>query len=133
VLHNQVVSAQSEEGAMGEICWICNATKKEQLCFTHISSSTPREFSGNQGSAAMVTWYLSQNRGDLITFISDYDDAKSLPFGLKLEEIRTWPDKTDEVINELINQGILKDHGNSFEDEDDPKNVYIRNLQNIWQ
>ncbi len=59
---------------MGEMCWICNATKKEQLCFAHIGASTPGEFSANPEAAAIVTWYLSHNRGDHITFLGDYDD-----------------------------------------------------------
>lgn len=118
---------------MGEVCRVINASKKEQLCFTHIGSSTPREFSGNPDSAAIVTWYLSQNRGDLITFIGDYDNFENLPFGLTHNEIGSWPDKTDIVVNELIENGILEDHGNTFEDEEDPKNVYIRDLRNVWQ
>ena len=43
---------------MSEMCWICNASKKEQLCFEHVGASTPREFSSNAAAAAIITWYL---------------------------------------------------------------------------
>ena len=72
---------------MSEMCWICNATKKEQLAFVHIDASTPRELAGNPAASAIISWYLSQNRGDLITFVGDYDEPDSLPFGLTFDEI----------------------------------------------
>ena len=117
---------------MSEMCWVVNATKKEQLHFTHIGAATPREFAGTPAAAAIVTWYLCANRGDAITFISDYDDFDNLPFGMKAEELDAWPDKTDEIVNVLVEQGILEDCGRRFEDETDPQNVYIRDLRNCW-
>jgi len=114
---------------MSEMCWICNASKKEQLCFEHVGASTPREFSSTPAAAAIVTWYLSQNRGDLITFIGDYDNPKELPYNLTFKEIESWPDKTDDVINALLNEGVLQDYGNRFEDEEEPNNIYIRDLR----
>jgi hypothetical protein len=102
------------------------------MAFVHIGVSTPREFSGNNAAASIVTWYLSRNRGDSISFIGDYDNERELPYEVSWDEIDTWPDRTDQVVEELIENGILKDCGRTFEDEDDPENVYIRDLRNCW-
>jgi hypothetical protein len=117
---------------MGEMCSIFNATKKEQISFDHIDASTPRECAGNSASSAIIAWYLSTNRGDRITFIGDYDDTENLPFGLSSEEIYSWPDKTNEIVDALIENKILEDHGKNYEDVDDPENIYIRDLRNCW-
>ncbi len=117
---------------MGETCKIINASKKEQLNFTHIRASTPREFAGNPAAAAIVTWYLNINRGDYIAIVGDYDDSERLPFGLTYKEIDSWPDRTDEIVANLIEEQILKDFGRVFEDEEDPNNVYLRDLRNCW-
>ena len=42
-----------------------------------------------------------------------------------------YKDVTEEVINELIDNQIIKDYGLIYIDEDDPE-IYIRDLRNIW-
>jgi len=116
---------------MGAYYSLINATKKEQLSFTHVNAAKAREMPGNPASAAIVTWYLIKNRGDYISFITDEDIDCPIQ-GIDIREILNWPDVTDRVIDELINEEILGDFGKSYIDEDDPDNIYLRDLRNIW-
>ena len=114
---------------MSETCRICNATKQEQILFTHIGASSPGELISHEAAAAIVSWYLNANRGDLITFVGDYDDPESLPFYLTFSQLRDWPDRTDRIVRAMIDEDILEDHGKSYVDEEEPDVIYIRDLR----
>ncbi|MEO1580213.1 MAG: hypothetical protein AAFR91_00095 [Pseudomonadota bacterium] len=117
---------------MSEMCMLCNATKKEIVSFDHLSAYSPREITGSSISSPVVVWYLHRNRGDKITFLGDYDDPSSLPFSLKIEDVLNWPDRTKDVIGELVDMRILSDHGILYPD-DEETDLFIYDLRNIWE
>ncbi|WP_144394377.1 hypothetical protein [Pleionea sediminis] len=59
---------------MGVEYILVNETKKEMVCFSHLNGSKMRELAGNAAQSAVVTWYLLNNRGDQIQFVSDTQD-----------------------------------------------------------
>lgn len=116
---------------MGVEYILVNETKKEMVSFSHLNGSKMRELAGNAAQSAIVTWYLLNNQGDQIQFVSDtYDDW---PFNTgSREKAWSYPDKTDEIVSELIKQEILRDNGMLHVDEDEPETVYTRDIINVW-
>ncbi len=110
---------------------LINQTKKEKISFYHLPVSTINEISGNPVSASIVTWYMLNNQGDEIQFVSDTNNDWPFSSGIRGDQ-ENYQDKTDSLITKLINMGILKDNGIAYQDEDDPKNVYIRAISNVW-
>jgi hypothetical protein len=96
-----------------------------------MDGTSARELAGNPAQAALVTWYLLNNQGDSIQFLSDtYDDW---PFSSgQRNDVTAYEDVTPKYIGVLIEQGILANDGMLYVDEDDPTNVYILNLKNVW-
>lgn len=116
---------------MGVGYQLVNQTKQERVSFSHLPVDKKREIVGNPVAAALVTWYLLENQGDEIQFVSDtYDEwpFKSGPKG----DVFNYSDQTEALISALITAGILQDNGIEYEDEDDPQNIYIRAIKNIW-
>jgi hypothetical protein len=110
---------------------LVNQTKKEQISFIHIPANTARELAGNPVSAAIIAWYMLENRGDNIAFVSDTYDDCPFPTSEK-KKLSEYADKTNEVVTSLIDAGILTDDGVSWADEDEPDTVYERALRNTW-
>lgn len=108
---------------MGVEYVLINRSKKQQVAFYHLPVGKAKEISGNPVSAAIVTWYLLNNSGDEIQFISYEDPA--------FKEIFDFLDVTDSVINELIENGILLDEGIERFDDEEPE-IFIRNIRNVW-
>lgn len=116
---------------MGVGYQLINQTKKEKLSFYHLPVNTMREIAGNPVSASLVAWYLLENQGDEIQFVSDtYDDWPFIS-GSRGDHLK-YPDQTERLINKLIDVGILEDNGSDFQDEDDSESIYIRAITNIW-
>jgi len=115
---------------MGAWYTLVNVTKKEQISFHRLPMTKDREIAGNPAGAAITTWYLLQNQGDCIGFISDYDRAWPFKQG-SLEESCSYKEVTDEVVDALIAAGILRDEGIEWIDEDDPE-LFLRRLVNTW-
>lgn len=114
---------------MGTCYTLVNVTKNEQVAFTNLPFSKGREIAGNPAGAAMVAWYLLRNPGDLIGFVGD--DIQS-PFpGIGHAELVGFPDRTDEVLAELIQKGVLVDCGVLYMDGEDPGN-FCRDIRNAW-
>lgn len=116
---------------MGVEYILVNQTKKEMVSFSHLNGSKMRELAGNSAQSAIVTWYLLNNQGDEIQFVSDtYDDW---PFKTgNRNEAFLYADKTDELIEILIEKEILEDNGFSHQDEDEPDVIYTRDIINVW-
>lgn len=116
---------------MGAEYVLVNETKKEQITFAHLNGSKKRELVGNSAQSSIVTWYLLKNQGDQIQFVSDaYDDW---PFKTGNRKAAfSYPDRTEELVAELIEQGILEDKGFLHVDEDEPEKVYTRDIINVW-
>jgi hypothetical protein len=92
---------------MGVGYTLANQTKKEKVSFLHIPAKTARELAGNSVSAAMVAWYMLENRGDNIAFVSDtYDDW---PFPGDYRQLSEYIEMTDKVVDSLIDAEILVD------------------------
>jgi hypothetical protein len=110
---------------------LVNETKKEMLSFAHLNGSKMRELVGNNAQSAIVTWYILNNQGDDIQFVSDTLD--DWPFKTaKTQYIWKYKDKTHELIDILIEQKILKDNGFLYVDDDEPDLIYVRDIKNIW-
>ena len=110
---------------------LINNTKKEKISFLNLSVNTQNEISGNPAASALVAWYIIENRGDEMQFVSDtYGDW---PFQRgKLEDSYGYPDQTEKYIAILIKKGILRDDGFDYIDADEPDSCYTRRITNIW-
>ncbi|NQT16396.1 MAG: hypothetical protein HQ582_26800 [Planctomycetes bacterium] len=116
---------------MGVGYYLANQTKKQRILYAHIDASKARELAGNPVSAAITTWYLLQNRGDLIAFMSDEDDDWPFPSG-SIADLAGYQEMTGAIVEALIEAEILRDDGKLWVDEDEPDTVFIRDLKNIW-
>lgn len=116
---------------MGVEYVLVNETKKEKISFTHLNGCKKRELVGNGAQSAIVTWYLLHNQGDQIQFVSDTYDDWPFNSGRKTSAF-SYPDKTNEIINQLISEEILFDNGFLYLDEDEPETIYIRDIVNVW-
>jgi hypothetical protein len=110
-------------------CVLWNSTKRERIAFEHVAATTPREVAGNPAASAIVTWYLIQNPGDQIAVLTDGNVPPEL--NCTYAEALKLPDRTEAVVADLIAEGILKDAGFQFRDEDDPETVFVRDLRNV--
>lgn len=110
---------------------LVNHSNKEVISFSHVDASSARELAGNEASSAITTWYMLQNAGDRIAFVSDTYDDWPFEHGFKTD-LEHYKDVTDAVVSDLINEGILVDEGRFYEDEDEPSNVFVRQLRNGW-
>jgi len=111
---------------------LVNCTKREAIRWQHIAASKKRELAGNPAASAITTWYLLENAGDEISFVSDTHDDWPFSSGDR-RDVASYEDVTDRVVEALIVNGLLADHGKSFVDEDEPDNVYVRGLRNVWK
>ena len=116
---------------MGVEYSLVNKTKKEIINYFHLTGSKKRELAGNPVQSSITTWYLLNNQGDEIQFISDTYGEWPFSTGSN-EELIDYVDKTEDVIKELIFNNILKDNGFLFIDEDEPEVVYVKEYVNIW-
>lgn len=111
---------------------LVNHSKKEVISFVHVDASSARELAGNEASSAITTWYMLQNAGDRIAFVSDTYDDWPFDSGARTD-LKHYEDVTDLVVSDLVKAGILADEGRSYEDEDKPESVFIRRLRNVWR
>lgn len=112
--------------------YLVNKTKKEKISYLHLKVDTAKELAGNPVSSAITTWYLIKNGGDEIGFIPDQYYEENRPYkDITWEEISTFKDLTNDIVNELIEMKILTDHGIEILDENEP-DLYTRRLKNIW-
>ena len=116
---------------MGVEYILVNQTKKERISFSRLNGSKMRELAGNSAQSAIVTWYLLDNQGDEIHFVSDTYDDWPFKTGSRIEAF-SYPDKTDEMVEILIEKEILEDRGLSYQDEDEPDTIYTRDIVNVW-
>jgi len=113
---------------------LINLDKREKITFIHTPADTMNEIAGFAASSSITTWYLLNNRGDRVAFLSDREDEYYL-FG----NVYKWPelgihdytDVTDTVVEKLLEVGILRDEGFLWKDEDD-SNSFVRDLRNDW-
>ncbi len=115
---------------MGVGYCLVNFTKKERIAYSHIPASKVNELVGNPVSAAITTRYLLQNLGDSISFVSDTYDDWPFPNGSR-EDLQHYSEVTEQIVNALIQEGILIDEGRETFSPDEPE-VYMRKLRNAW-
>ncbi len=116
---------------MGTTFQIVNRTKREHILFSHIPASKQRELAGHPAASAIATWYLMENRGDEVAFVSDLDDDWPFDRG-SYAEVESYTEVTDRTVEQLIAAGILQDYGVLWADEDEPETVFDRDLRNVW-
>ena len=110
---------------------LVNQTRREQVMFLHVAASKAREIAGNPAAAAITAWYLLQNAGDSIAFVSDTYGEWPFPTGCR-DDLHDYVDVTARLVDDLIKAKVLADHGMEYVDEDEPETVYIRDLRNVW-
>lgn len=110
---------------------LLNQSKRERISFIHIPATKKLELAGNPVSAAIVTWYMLENAGDRIAFMSDTHDDWPFPEGVR-SEFHSYTDVTDRVVSQLVEAGIVRDCGFSYVDPDEPDTVFMRDLRNVW-
>ena len=119
------------------ICYsLYNFTKREMVSLAHMPGATAREIAGDPATAAVVAWYMLRNRGDSISMIGDIEidpEDRRWPYPVPVEELVSFPDRTDAMIDELIHHQILADHGYLYRAEEEPERWYIRDLRNVWK
>lgn len=113
---------------MGQGYTLVNRTKKEVISYIHIGADKKREIAGNPASSAITSWYLLNNRNDEIRFYSDEENYKVMKEDPTINE---YVEMTKEVLNDLIENSILKIDGFKYRDSDD-ENVYIHRIENVW-
>ena len=116
---------------MGVCYSLVNRTRRELIVFAHIPAHKKRELAGNPISAAVTTWYLLEHRGDQIGFVSDEDGDWPFETGSAIE-LSGYAEVTERVVEQLIEAGVIEDHGFGWSDPDEPESVYIRDLRSIW-
>jgi len=107
---------------------LVNISKNETIGFLHLPVNTKMEIIQNPVSSILVTYYLAENQGDEIQFVSDtYDDW---PFSSgKKSDMSNFVDVTDIYIDKLINSNLVVDCGYEYQDEEEPDKVFIRSLK----
>ncbi|TVT38444.1 hypothetical protein FNT36_19835 [Hymenobacter setariae] len=117
---------------MGDTFHLVNLDKQESIQFSKIPAAKMREIAGSMAAASITTWYLLNNRGDRIAFLSAYESEHHL-FGQTYlsSAFNYYPDVTDAVVEQLIEAKVLRDAGILWEDEDD-RDLVLRDLRNIW-
>jgi hypothetical protein len=118
-------------GLMGTQFMLVNQTKGESIGFVHMAGAKARELTGNPAQAALVTWYLLNNQGDLIQFVSDTNNEWPFKEGSRAD-MDSYSDVTAKYIEQLVKQGILKVEGLLYADEDCPEEIFVLNLKNCW-
>ena len=109
---------------------LVNATKRERVLFSHMPVSTMWEISGHPVAATIVTWYILNRRGDLISFVPD--DRSHWPFGsVSPGEAQAFRDVTVEIVQQLVDAGLVVDRGREIVDPTEPE-IYIRLLSREW-
>ena len=111
---------------------LVNIDKKQQIGFYNIDTGTKiRELSGTIIASAIVTYYLLTNAGDRIGFINDAENNFIIcGQNYELNYFTNFIDVTNETVEELIKNEIIKDDGVIWIDKDE--NLFSRNLTNIW-
>ena len=114
---------------MGATFELVNVTKKHRIMYIGLPVSKAREIAGNGVSATITTWYMLENRGDMIGFVSDYDEIWPLQNG-SWEEMREYKEITEDVIAALVDAEIFEDLGTRSIDGDPELLERIINV--IW-
>ena len=116
---------------MGVQYELVNFSKSEKITFAHLNGNKKHELAGNPAQSSIVTWYLLNNQGCDIQFVSDSYDDWPFPSGNR-SDLESYRDVTLPIIDELIAHNILKDNGVLFEDEHEPDKVFIKDIVNVW-
>lgn len=111
---------------------LVNIDKKQQVGFYNVDTGTKlRELSGTVIASTIVTYYLLTNTGDRIGFINDTEDSFIVcGKNYKSDYFINFVDVTENIIEELIEEGIIKDNGILWIDKEN--NLFNRDLINIW-
>ncbi len=115
---------------MGTFYTLANVTKKETIDFKNLPAYKAMEITGTPAASAIVTWYLLQNRGDMIGFVALEDEDWPFPEGSR-KELWDYAEVTELYLDQLFEAGILKDCGIQWQDEDNPE-CFTRDIRNAW-
>jgi hypothetical protein len=114
------------------VCYdLVNNTKRERIAFACLPAHKMHELAGNSTTSAIVTWYLLHNAGDSIAFVSDTNGEWPFTSGTR-DDLLDFPDVTNRVVDDLIANKILADHGIGWADELEPETIHYRDIRNVW-
>ena len=113
---------------MGTEYILVNQTKKELISFAHLNGSKKYELVINTGQSEIVTWYLLENQGDQIQFVSDTYGEWPFSIGNR-NDLSGYMDKTEDILNKLIEENVLNIKGYLYQDDDEPDDIYILKIE----
>ena len=103
-------------------------TKRERILFLNVPATTAWELAHCPAASAIVTWYMIHHPTDRIAFVSDTFDDWPFKDGER-SELRSYTEVTDQVVAQLIEQGILVDHGPARYFSGGEEETYDRDLR----
>lgn len=111
---------------------LINIDKKQQIRFYNVDTGTKlRELSGTVIASTIVTYYFLKNTGDRIGFINDTEDSVIVcGQNYPSNNFTDFIEVTNQIVEELIANEIIKDNGISWIDK--KENLFVRDLVNIW-
>lgn len=114
---------------MGTTYALVNMTRRERIDFRNIGADTATEIAGHPIASAIVSWYMLLHRDDDVRFVGDTEEAEEEQAG---GETHAFIEVTDRIVTELVERGILEDHGILWRDEHEPE-IHTRDLRlRIW-
>lgn len=105
---------------------LVNKTRREILSFHRLPVSSASEIARDPVAALLTTSYMLRHLGEAIGFVSDTYGEWPFPEGECGAHAR-YRDVTDQMVQEMIGEGILRDDGILWRDDDDP-GLYIRKI-----
>ena len=116
---------------MGVTYSLVNHTKREYINFTNLGTWKMSEIASIPASSVLTTWYMLNNLGDEISFVTDCQGEWPFSSGTRAD-LSSYPDVTDPILDELLEQGILRDNGLLCEDYDLPDSSRIRDIRSTY-
>ncbi|MEQ8769836.1 MAG: hypothetical protein RIB60_04930 [Phycisphaerales bacterium] len=108
---------------MGEFVQLVNYTRRQRIGGGHLPFDKPSEWAEHPAARALVTWYLLEHRTDEVRFVGDYQDCHEAE-----RVVREFDDATDDIVNQLVQAGVLMIAGKSWQDGEDP-DLYVLDLR----
>ena len=102
---------------MGTYYTLANFTRRERIEFAGTSGMKAAEIVANPQGAVIAAWYMLTHTDDDIAFVPDDRPFRGRP--AYETDLSNFHDVTDEIVEQLIRNGDLTDHG-TIQDGTDP-------------
>jgi hypothetical protein len=117
---------------MGVTYTLYNLDRKECISYYPAKTGTKLlELSGTNIAGNITNYYMLTHLGDRITFLpDDYIPSWFSEGPYANENLLIYKDVTREIIAALIENGVLRDDGIEWIDQDE--DLYFFDLANVW-